>query len=281
MKYGVTQWSFPNGLFAFDIAKAAGFDGVQIESGLESTGYYLRDRTIQNLYLEKAKECGLEIISVVDNDMMYVGCQGDKGQEEYKQCLKAIDYTIETAVAMRCQRIMLPMFFRSQIDMNKHETFERAVEVLQSTCNKAQEVGILVQVETSISSQNQKELLKIVDKPNLVNYYDSQNLYWYDDLDAVKELEMLMPVNGPEMHICDGWGVMTPQTNGGKLLGMGEAHFEDQMKIICEYGWDGWLIVENGYYLPSLRKEGGYLELAMSDLNTLRNTVKKYSGFEK
>lgn len=278
MKYGITQWSFPNGLFAFDIAKEAGFDGVQIETGLETTAYYLRDPTMQRLYKEKAKQCELEIISIVDNDMMHVGCQGDKDQTEYKQSIKAIDFTIEAAAAMGCERIMLPMFFRSQIIPGKPETFDRAVEVLQYACARAEEEGILVQVETSISAQEQKRLLRLVNKPNLVNYYDSQNLYWYEGLDAVKELRELMPVNGPEMHICDGWGVMTPQTNGGRLLGTGEAHFEEQMKIICEFGWDGWLIAENGYHLPSLRNEGGYLELAKGDLNALQSAVQKYSA---
>lgn len=277
MKYGITQWSFPNGLFAFDFAKEAGFDGVQIESGLETTGYYLRDRTMQTLYQEKAKACGLEIISVVDNDMMHVGCQGDKNQAEYKQSIRAIDYTIETAVAIGCERIMLPMFFRSQIISGRQETFDRAVEVLQYTCDCAQEEGLLVQVETCISAKEQKELLRLVNRANLVNYYDSQNLYWYDGLDAVQELKELMPVNGPEMHVCDGWGLMIPQTNGGKLLGTGEAHFEEQMKIICEFGWDGWLIAENGYHLPSLRNEGGYLELAKRDLAAMKNAVAKYS----
>jgi len=35
--------------------------------------------------------------------------------------------------------------------------------------------------------------------------------------------------------------------------------------------------VENGYYLPSLREKGNYLELAKKDLIVLKNTVGKFS----
>lgn len=276
MKYGIAQWCFPNGIHAMKLAAQAGYDGIQIETGLDSTGYYMTDRSIREIYIEEAKQCGLEIISIVDNDMMYVGCQGDKDEEEYKKCCKAIEMTIETAKAMNCKSIMLPMFFRSQIYVDRPNTFERAVEVLQYACRIASQEGVLVEVETSIPAEDQLRLMKCVGMQNLTNFYDSQNLYWYDGLDAVKELQGLMPVNGSEMHICDGWGMMTPNSNGAQLLGTGDSHFEEQIKIICEYGWDGWLIVENGYYLPSLRGKGSCLELAKLDLETTRSMVQKY-----
>lgn len=276
MKYGITQWAFPNGIHAMRFAAQAGYEGIQIESGLNTNGYYMNDPDMRAAYLEEAKRWNLEIISVVDNDLMYVGCQGDKDGEEYKKSRKAIEYTIDTAETMGCKRIMLPMFFRSQIYPDRPQTFDRAVEILQFACKSAEEKGILVQVETSISARQQIELMRAVNMRNLVNFYDLQNLYWYDGLDALQELPALMPVNGPEMHLCDGWGMMSSNTNGAQLLGTGDAHFEEQMKIICEFGWDGWLIVENGYYLPSLRGKGKYQDLARIDLETTKRIVEKY-----
>lgn len=277
MKYGLTQWCFPNGLYAFELASQAGYDGVQVETGLDSNGYYLREKTLQRIFLEQSKRWNVQMISVVDNDMMYVGCQGDKDGEEYKKSIKAIDFTIETAVDLGCNSVMLPMFFRSQIYPDRPQTYDRAVEVLKYACKRAQDVGVLVQAETSIPAKMQRCLMHDVDMKNLVNFYDSQNLYWYDGLDALKELPELMPLNGAEMHLCDGWGMMTPNTNGAQLLGEGSAHFEEQMEIICSSQWDGWLIVENGYYLPSLREQGSYVELARRDLQTCKAMVEKYT----
>lgn len=276
MKYGITQWCFPNGLYAFPMAAEAGYEGLQVETGLDTNGYYMRDKAVQRIYLEESKRWNVEIISVVDNDMMYVGCQGNRDEEEYKKSMKAIEMTIDTAVDLGCKSIMLPMFFRSQIHMDRPETYDRAVSVLQYACKRAREAGVLVQVETSIPAGNQLELMKAVDMPNLKNFYDFQNLYWYDGLDALQELPGLMPVNGEEMHLCDGWGMMTKDTNGASLLGQGDAHFEEQMRMIGQYGWDGWLIVENGYYLPSLRGKGLYPELARRDLETVKEAVAKY-----
>jgi len=277
MRYGITQWCFPNGLYAFRAAAEAGYEGVQVETGLDSNGYYLCDPLMRKIYREEAGRYNMEIISVVDNDLMYVGCQGDRDGEEYKKSVRAIDLTVETAADLGCKKIMLPMFFRSQIHLDRPETFDRAVEVLKYACRHASDMGIIVQVETSIPAQNQRDLMKAVDMPNLTNFYDFQNLYWYEGLDALQELPGLMPLNGEEMHLCDGWGIMTKDTNGGCLLGAGEAHFEEQMKIICEYGWDGWLIVENGYYLPSLRNKGSYEKLSKCDLAAVKSAVQKYS----
>lgn len=276
MKYGITQWSFPNGLYAFQLAAEAGYEGVQVETGLDSNGYYLRDKTMQRIFLEESKRQNIEIISVVDNDMMYVGCQGSKDDEEYKKSIKAIDMTLQTGVDLGCKSIMLPMFFRSQIYVDRPQTYDRAVEVLRYACRKAEDLGLTVQVETSIPAELQLRLMRDVDMPNLTNFYDSQNLYWYDGLNALEELPLLMPVNGGEMHLCDGWGMMTKNTNGAQMLGCGDAHFEEQMKIICEHKWNGWLIVENGYHLPSLREKGSCVELAKRDLETCKAMVDKY-----
>lgn len=277
MKYGIAQWCFPNGLYAFRVAAEAGYEGIQVETGLDSNGYYLCDPLMRKIYREESDRYNMEIISVVDNDLMYIGCQGARNETEYKKSILAIDLTIETAAALGCKKMMLPMFFRSQIHMSKPETFDRAVEVLKYACHHASDMGVIVQVETSIPAKNQRVLMEAVDMPNLTNFYDFQNLYWYEGLDALQELPDLMPLNGEEMHLCDGWGVLSKDTNGGRLLGEGEAHFEEQMKIICEYGWDGWLIVENGYHLPSLRNRGSYEELSKYDLETVKSTVQKYS----
>lgn len=277
MKYGITAWCFPNSINSVKFAAMAGYEGIQVETGSNELGYYMTDPIMRALYLEETKRFNIEIISVVDNDLMHVGCQGKKNEAEYVKAFKAIELTIETAKALNCKRIMLPMFYRSQIYSSRPDTVERAAEILQYTCKRAKEDGILVQVETSVDAKTQIELMKMVDEPNLTNYYDSQNLYWYEGIDALKELPTLIPLNGPEMHICDGWGLMTPDANGGKLLGTGDTHFEEQIKIICDSKWDGWLIVENGYYLPSLRGKGNYLELAKKDLLVLKNTIRKYS----
>ena len=277
MKYGITQWSFPAGLYAVRFAAEAGYDGLQVESGSYENAYYMRDKSMQAAYLEDCARYGVELISVVDNDIMHVGIQGDRNGAEYERAIRGLDITLEVAVGLGCNKIMVPLFFQSQIHPRDKGTYQRAVDVMKETCRKAKAHGIVVQVETSIPADMQLELMREIDMPNLVNYYDFQNLYWYDGLDALKELPALMPVNGDEMHICDGWGTMADNgPNGGALLGEGKAHFLDQMKILGEHKWNGWLIAENAYYLESLREKGTPGALAQKDLAALKGAVAQY-----
>lgn len=277
MKYGITQWSFANGIYALRLAAEAGFDGLQVETGCQTSGYYMREPEIQKMYLEDARRYGVELISVVNNDMMYVGCQGPKDGGEYKLSQKAISYTVETARDLGLNRIMLPFFHASQIHPDRPETFDRAVEVLKSACDQAASEGILVQAETSISTPRQRALLDAVGAKNLVSFYDTQNLYWFDGLEALNELPGMIPMNGPEMHLCDGWGRIPDLTNGAAPLGEGTANIEAQVRMICQSGWDGWLITENNYYYEPFWGKGSMLELAKRDLATVRRLVAQYS----
>lgn len=279
MKYGIAQWCFPGGgLYAVRFAAEAGYEGLQVETGLSSNGYYMYNKAMQYAYLEDCKRYDIKLISVVDNEIMHVGIQGNQDEGEYKTALKALDMTIETAVGLGCGKIMVPLLFQSQIHPNNPKTFERAVEVMQYACRRAADVGVLVQVETSIPAKMQLDFLRAIGASNLTNYYDFQNLYWYDGLNALQELPELMPVNGDEMHLCDGWGTLASGgPNGGALLGEGETHFESQMKIISGFGWDGWLIAENGYYLHSFKDKGDPYALAKKDLATMKAAVQKHS----
>ena len=92
----------------------------------------------------------------------------------------------------------------------------------------------------------------------------------------MKELPGLLSLNGPEMHFSDGWGFKKPGGNGALLLGEGSGHFEEQIKMICESKWDGWMIVENNYYLPTMYERFDCLTLAKRDLETLKCMVQSH-----
>ena len=183
-----------------------------------------------------------------------------------------------TAKTLGLARIMLPFFHASQIHPSKPETFDRAVEVLSKTCARAAEEGILVQAETSISTELQVKLINAVGAKNLVSFYDSQNLSWFDGLEALDELPGMLPINCPEIHLCDGWGRIPENSNGATLLGEGTANVEAQVKMICESGWDGWLITENNYYYEPFWGKGAAQALARRDLEAVKGWVAKYAA---
>ena len=132
MKYGITQWSFPGyGLYAVKQAALAGYEGLQLECGRQSYGYYLTSRLIRDSYKEDAKRYGIEFMSVVANDIMFISCQGNTAEQEYADSVKSIDLTIQAAIDMECSKIMLPFFHKSQIRYEDEGSFDRAVRVVR------------------------------------------------------------------------------------------------------------------------------------------------------
>ena len=279
MKYGITQWSFPgNGLYAIRFASEAGYDGLQLELGYNRNGYYLKDPYMQSVYKEEARKYNIEFMSVVDMELMEIGIMGERDGAELHQAVRAIHDTVDTAKAMGCKKIMLPFFMKSQLKPHDREGFDRVVQVLTDACDYAAEYGITVQMEVSVNAEETIALYHAVDRKNLRNYYDSQNLAWYYGLEPTEELPQLLPYCGDEIHVCDGWGVATTGTNGCALLGTGTSHFDEQIQLLAERDWDGWLIVENCYYKEVLRNIGNPYELSEKDLKILKSTVAKYYG---
>ena len=273
MKYAITQWSYPGkGFYAIRFAAQAGFDGLQIELGDLDNGFYMKNKELQQVYMEEADKYGIQFPSIVLNDIMRHGFLGPKNEDDYKIALDSIDMILEAAYAMKLNSIMIPSFFESQILNADH--FNRTVEVLTDTCMKAQKYDISVESETSLSADMQIKLMQQVNMPNLKTFFDTQNLFWYDGLSQTENLTKLIPYLCNQIHVCDGWGRLKDGgPSGGRLLGTGDAEFYEQMKILGEHHFDGWLIIENIYRKKPLYDEGNPYELAKKDLQTLKKAV--------
>ena len=278
MKYGITQWSYPgNGIYAMKFVAQAGYDGMQIELGDYTNGYYLQYKQMQEIYLEEAERYSLEFPSIVFNDMMRIGFLGPKDHDEYKITIDAIDLCLSVADQMKIDTVMLPSFFATHIETD--DDLARTAEVLKDTCVKAQKYGITVETETTLSAEKQIEMMNIVDMQNLTYFYDSQNLCWFDGYSQTEILTKMLPYMGKQLHLCDGFGFYKDNNpegtcpNGGSILGTGESDFFGQMKILGENKFDGWLIVENAYWRPPLYYQGNPFDLAKKDLDIIKQVV--------
>jgi len=278
MKYGITQWSYPgNGIYAMRFVAQAGYDGMQIELGDYTNGYYLKNKEMQDIYLEEAERYGLEFPSIVLNDMMRIGILGPKDGDEYKITVDAIDLCISVADQMKIDTIMLPAFHASQIETDGD--LARMAEVLKDTCMKAQKYRITIETETALTAEKHIEMVKSVDMPNLNTFFDSQNLSWFYGYSQTENLIKLLPYLGKQLHLCDGWGLCKDDIpkgkcpNGGAILGTGEGEFFEQMKILGENSFDGWMITENMYWCVPLNSLGNPYDLAKKDLDIVKKAV--------
>lgn len=280
MKYGIVQWSYPgNGLYAMRYVAQAGYDGMQLELGGYGDGYYLQNKQLQEIYLEEAERYSLEFPSIVLNDMMTIGILGPKDEDEYKTAIDSIDLCLSVADQMKIDSVMLPSFIASQILTDEH--FERTIEVLKDTCVKAQKYQISIETETALSAEKQIELMNRIDMPNLNYFFDSQNLGWFHGHSQTDTLRKMYPYMCKQIHLCDGRGHYEDNDreaspNGGAILGTGEGEFFEQMKILGELQYDGWMITENVYWRKPLRDQGNPYELAKKDLDIVKKAVAEW-----
>ena len=274
MKYGITQWSYPgNGIYAMKYVAEAGYDGMQIELGGLDNGYYMGEKKMRAMYREEAERYGLEFPSIVLNDLMYHGLMGDKGGSDYKSCMYAQELILEAAADLGLDYVMLPFFFESEI--RTEEDFERAAQYISEICAKGKKAGIKIGAETALNWDRQIDLMKAVNAENLDCFFDTQNYMWYDGYSQTENMEKLYPYLGEQLHLCDGSGTRAEGgTNGGMLLGEGKGEFVEQMEILREKEFDGWMILENIYTRPALyeMKEDAYT-LAGKELEHVKGIV--------
>ena len=79
-KLAVPEWCLPgDGIFSLQMASSLGLDGVQLEAGFYETGFKLGHPWVQRLYREAAAQYGLELISIVMNDLDRHGLRHGRG----------------------------------------------------------------------------------------------------------------------------------------------------------------------------------------------------------
>lgn len=137
-------------------------------------------------------------------------------------------------------RIMLVAFFRdSAPDMTDEDSYEPVVTVLKEVAPRAQEAGIILGLENSLSPEENKMLVDMVDHPAVKVYYDLDNMYSYGyPDDAVPGIKLLGKDRIAAVHV----------KNNGRVLKenwrIDWGHAFDELSNI---NYDGWLILETDH----------------------------------
>ena len=250
VKIGSTAWGLPgNGWYGPYMAHRAGLDGIQLELGSYEAGYPLAQRGVQEAYLEDAERFGLEYPAVVLNDLMVHGYAKGCDTEDGRLAFDMIELGLEVAHEMGIGEVMLPNFGENRIREQAH--FDNMVRALSFACEKARGLGITVLTENPLAWDAQLELLRAVGADNLKIHYDSQNMKYNWDLDQCEQLRKLYPHMTYQLHVKDGEAKPAPA--GSAPLGGGNTDFRQQMQILRELGYEGWIITENYYCKPSMQ----------------------------
>ena len=217
---------------AFQLAKDVGADGVEVDMGglgdRETFDNQLAKDSVRELFLNKAKEMGLEIPSL--------GMTGFFAQSfaERPTAVKAVEDCINTMKQMNVKVGFLPLGIKG--DLVKYPNLRPAIVARLKEVGKiAEKAGVVIGIETSLDARNELQLLKDIGSPAIKSYFNFQNAL-DNGRDLEKELQILGKMNIVMIHCTN--------TDGQWLQNDPEINMERVKVTLDKMGWSGWLVIE-------------------------------------
>ena len=229
-KVGACDWSLGKSSDpgAFDVAKQIGLDGILVNMGSEKNNLHLRDKALQQAYLENAKKTGVKISSLAIAELNNVPYKSDPRTEEW------VWDSIEVAKNLDVPVILLAFFDKNDLrndEAGKKEVIKRLKEVAA----KAEKMGVILGVESYLSAKEHLDILEKVGSKNVKVYLDFRNTA-DAGYDVLKEVKQLGRDNICELHMKEN----------GFALGEGTLPWQQIRDLIYEmdYYGDGWVQIE-------------------------------------
>ncbi len=134
--------------------------------------------------------------------------------------------------------VMLVAFFRNNApDMKDKQSYGPLVSLLREIAPHAQEAGIVLGLENSLSPQENKELVDRIDHPSVKVYYDPDNMFHYGHAkEAVAGIQQLGKERIAAVHI----------KNRGRILqNTWRIDWAAALQKLTDIAYGGWLIFES------------------------------------
>ena len=293
-QFTTSEYCFPVwGRLAMEMAKEAGFDGINITDGGEclmphpknngfieyerfgsdlrrKDSFPLSNPYIRDYYMEAAAETGITLTGI---DLYLMGRQGfyqfQDGSPQADQYYETVDVAICAAAAMKIPMVTIPV--KGMFSLGEH-TY--AFRKLEYAVKKGAEQGVKVAATMDGTLARQIEALESIGGLSLD--FLTIDPVWSakgDPADFIRGL--------PKDRICrfrmkdmkkDGEGFITKETSPVALLGEGDACFARCAEAIRETGYEGWILSDTSYYSSDIVCPGeDYVSPAGKDVCTLKN----------
>ncbi len=229
-KIGACDWSIDKfcDSSGLDLAKEIGLHGLQVSLGGGADNIRLRQKSVQEEFLNKSKETGVKISSLGIGELNTFPYKSDPRAEEW------VSDSIDVAKSLDVSVILLAFFYNNDLrndPAGKAETVRR----LKRVAPKAEKMGITLGIESYLTAEEHLEIMQQVGSPAIKVYYDFRNAADAGN-DIYKEMRLLGKDNICELHMKEN----------GYLLGKGTLDWKrigDTLDEIGYYG-DGWMQIE-------------------------------------
>ena len=211
---------------ALALARQLGLDGVQVSLGNVENELQLRRPDVQRAYRDAAAAASLRIAGVALDVLNQVPYKSDPRTEQW-----VID-SIDVARALDVRVVLLAFFERGDL-RNDSEGQAEVIRRLKRAAPKAQNLGVILGIESWLSAVEHIRILDAVGSPNVQVYYDVANATQMGyDINA--EIRQLGRARICEFHAKEN----------GFLLGQGRIDFAAARKAMDEIGYSGWIQIE-------------------------------------
>jgi sugar phosphate isomerase/epimerase len=217
---------------AIALAAALKADGVEVDMGGLGTRPTFDNQllidSVRKQFLQTAKENKVEIFCLA---MTGYYAQSFCGRAEY---IRSIEDCIKTMKLMNVRHAFLPLGVQCDIKKNP-SVRDSVIERLKIAGKMAQDAGVIIGIETSLSAKEEVQLLKEIGSHAIKIYFNFSNPL-KEGRDLINELKILGKDRISMIHATNKdsvWLQNDPQINMHKVK-----------KTLDEMGWSGWLVIE-------------------------------------
>jgi len=271
VKLGAVDYSLPGKRIGnVKLVGDLGLTGIQIiYMTSENEPFMLDYKWHRDHYLEMGDKYGVSFPSVNVSDFDFVGMIHSRNTEKGRFVYDTIDRTIDMAAYMKMGMVLYPSFVDGEI--RTQEELEITCEALRYGCREAAKHGITVTSENTLSMEWIIRMKKLVDCPNFSISYDTQNYWRVARLSQVEILDFLHKNDllYPEIHVKDG----IDDVISSQLIGNGNANVQASIDYLKKIDYNGWLYLENYYWMLPLRDQGDPFDLLRQDVERLKTAV--------
>lgn len=291
-QFSASEYCFPIwGRLAMEMAKDAGFTGIQITDGggylqphpknngfveYERFGLDLRrkdsfpltDKAVQDYYLECAEKTGIQLTGIYLYLLDHQGfIKFADRTPQGQQCRETIRSAVKAASEMHIPLVTIPA--NGMFGVGQHSY---AFDKLRYAVEVGEEFGVQVAASMDTPLPRQLEILEKLDGKLKLNF-NTIDPTFYATGDAPDMSRSLKPEQAACFRVRDmaktSEGYVVKEESRNTLLGQGDAGFAACAAAIRETGYTGWIVSETPYYSQDLAQQGSFAELAEQDLKTL------------
>lgn len=230
LQIGACDWSLGKSSdpAAFEIAKEIGLEGIQVNLSSEVNNLRLRDKNLQQMYLQESARTKIKIASVAIGELNDTPYKSDPRTEEW------VSDSIDIAKNFGVTVVLLAFFEKGDL-RNDEAGKKEVVRRLKKVAPKAEKMGITLGIESYLSAEELTDMIQQVGSKSIKVYYDFRNSA-DAGYDVIKEIKFLGKEAICELHIKEN----------GQLLGEGTLDWKRIAATLNDMGYygDGWMQIE-------------------------------------